>query len=416
MLIFLYLRMLILVCYTMNKITLFWIAIIYFSGNVLAKNTLVATIPFEMVGSYIVVETKINNSSKLKMILDSGLRYTIVTQLFPEDSMDLNLGELRDLQGLGSGKSLEAYESSNNTIQVGKIKLTNRMVYAFKEDLFNLSKQIGEKINGLIGVDFFRDYIVQIDYSQRRLRFYQNEEFKAPKGYGVMPMTLHRQKMYIQLSVLETDTARQNIKMLIDTGAELTAWFETLTNKAVSIPEKSIRGRIGEGLSGEINGVYARVPQLCIADFCVRNPIVAFPDSSSIAELARTTDRDGTIGAQLLSRFNLFIDTPNRKFYFKPNASFKKPFTYNIAGIEIDMSSGFLPQVEVINVWKDSPAQKAGIQLGDILVEVNNEKTFGSKTSEIRHYFETPSKLPLKMIIERNGSFMNVEIDMKAKI
>lgn len=381
-----------------------------------AKNKLVASIPFEMVGSYIVVETRINQSSKLKMILDTGLRNTIVTELFPEDSLDLNYGELRDLQGLGTGKSLMAYESTGNTVQVGKVALMNRQVYAFKEDFFFLSQQTGTKINGLIGVDFFRDYVVEIDYSARRLRMFDPENFEEPKGYGVMPMTIQRQKMYIQLSVLETDSALQTIKMLIDTGAELTAWFETLTNKAVNIPEKSIRGRIGVGLNGEINGVFARVQQLCISNFCVKNPIVAFPDSASIEQIIRTTDRDETIGSQLLSRFNLIIDTNRRKFYFKPNSSFNKPFVYNIAGLEIAHSAGIIPQVEVLNVWKDSPAEKAGIRPGDIISEINYTKTLGLSISDVRRYFEIASKTPLKITCERNGSYKEVLLDMKAKI
>jgi len=245
---------------------------------------------------------------------------------------------------------------------------------------------------------------------------YRHEQFIAPKGYGVMPMTLQRQKMYIHLSVLETDSARQTIKMLIDTGAELTAWFETLTNKAVNIPEKSIRGRIGEGLSGEINGVFARVQQLCIADFCVKDPIVAFPDSAAISQIARTSDRDGTIGGQLLNRFNLIIDTHNRKFYFKPNSTFKNPFTYNIAGIEVAHTSGLFPQVEVIHVWKDSPAERAGIQVGDLISEINFQRLSEISIAEVRHYFQKPSKNPLKMLVERNGSYKKLELEMKGKI
>ncbi len=400
----------------MKKRTQIWLIFVLFAANVLAKNTLVATIPFEMEGSYIVLDVRINQSTKLKMILDTGLRNTIVTELHPNDSLDLTPGELRDLLGLGSGKSFLAYESAGNKIQIGKITLSNRVVYTFKEDLFNLSKQTGVKINGLLGVDFFRDYVVQIDYSKRRLRMYRHEQFIAPKGYGVMPMTLQRQKMYIHLSVLETDSARQTIKMLIDTGAELTAWFETLTNKAVNIPEKSIRGRIGEGLSGEINGIFARVQQLCIAEFCVKDPIVAFPDSAAISQIVRTSDRDGTIGGQLLNRFNLIIDTHNRKFYFKPNSSFKNPFTYNIAGVEVAHTSGFLPQVEVIQVWKDSPAERAGIQVGDLISEINFQRLSEVSIAEVRHYFQTPSKNPLKMLIERNGSFKKLELEMRAKI
>jgi len=381
-----------------------------------AKNTLVASIPFETVGSYIVLDARINQSTKLKMILDTGLRNTIVTELFPGDSVDLKPGKLHELQGLGAGKSFKAYQSEANDIQIGKIILPNRMVSAFEEDFFNLSQQTGVKINGLLGVDFFRDYVVQIDYSNRRLRLYNHRQFTAPKGYGVMPMVLQRQKMYIHLSVLETDSARQTIKMLIDTGAELTAWFETLTNKAVNIPEKSIRGRIGEGLSGEINGVYARVQQLCIADFCVRNPIVAFPDSAAISDVVRTSDRDGTIGGQLLNRFNLIIDTNNRKFYFKPNSTFNKPFSYNIAGLEVAHTAGFLPQVEVIQVWKDSPAERAGIRIGDIITEINFQQLSQLSIAEVRHYFQTPSHKPLNLLIERNGSHKKLELEMIAKI
>jgi len=386
------------------------------SAGLQAKNALIASIPFEMVGSYIVLDVRVNQSSKLKMILDTGLRNTIITELFEGDSLDLIPGHIHDIQGLGSGKNYEAYESDGNNIHIGKITLPNRLIYSFKEDLFSLSKQTGVKINGLLGVDFFRDNVVQIDYNNRRLRIFGHQEFTPPKGYGVMPMTFQRQKMYIQLSVLETDSARQTIKMLIDTGAELTAWFETLTNKAVNIPEKSVRGRIGEGLNGEINGVFARVQQLCISEFCVRNPIVAFPDSAAISQIARTSDRDGTIGAQLLSRFNLIIDTHNRRFYFKPNSAFNKPFFYNIAGLEVAHTEGFMPQVEVINVWKDSPAEKAGVRIGDIIAEINFQRLSPLSISEVRHFFETPTKSPLKVLIERNGSYKKLELEMKAKI
>lgn len=382
--------------------------------NLQAKNTLIATIPFEMVGSYIILKAKINQSAPLNLILDTGLRNCIITELPPNDSIQLNLGETRTLQGLGSGKNFYAYESSENNIKLGKLALKNRYIYVFKENVFNLSKQLGTNINGLIGMDLFRDHVVSIDYIFKKIRLYSPDNFMPAKGFGYMPMTIQRQKMYINLSVLETDSARQQIKMLIDTGAELTAWFETLTNKAVSIPEKSIRGRIGEGLSGEILGVYARVPQLCISDFCVKNPVVVFPDSLYIA--GTNSDRDGTIGGQLLSRFHLIIDTHTRRFYFKPNANFKKPFVYNIAGVEAALTDGMFVMPEVINVWNDSPAERAGLRQGDIISEINSLRTSEMTISEVRHYFERASNQPLKIKYERNGSYKIIEINMKPKI
>lgn len=386
-------------------------------SDLFAGNKPVASIPFEMVGSYVVVSVRINQSSSLRFILDSGVRNTIVTELLPGDSLSLSFQNSRDLQGLGRGNSLNAYVSDGNTLKLGrKLQFDNKTVYVLKEDVFNLSRQTGSKINGLIGSDFFDNYVVEIDYSSKRLRFYEPENMVVPKGYGVMPMTIEKQKMYIHLSVLETDSARRSIKMLIDTGAELSAWFQTLTNKAITIPEKSIHGRIGEGLSGEVTGIFARVPQICIANFCVKDPIVAFPDSAAISEIVRTSDRDGTIGSQLLKRFNLIIDTFNKKFYFKPNSSFNKPFVYNIAGIEIAQTLAFFPQIEVINVWKGSPAERAGVKVGDVITEINFEKVFTMTLSDVRGYFEKSSVKPLKIVVRRGDATHDFEIDIKAKI
>lgn len=383
----------------------------------LRPNKPLVSIPFEMVGSYIVVEVRINESSRLKFILDSGVRSTIITELLPGDSILLTYNNIRDLQGLGRGATLNALVSNDNTIFIGrKFKLFNKTIFVLQEDIFNLTRQTGTKINGLLGADFFQDYIVQIDYTARKVRFYDKDKISVPKGYGVMPMTIEKQKMYINLSVLETDSARRSIKMLIDTGAELNAWFQTLTNKAITIPEKSIHGRIGQGLSGEVTGIFARVPQICIANFCVKDPIVVFPDSAVISGIIQNSDRDGTIGSQLLSRFNLIIDPFNKQFYFKPNSNFKKPFVYNIAGIEVAQTYAFFPQIEVINVWKGSPAEQAGIKVGDLINEINFQKIFSMTLSQVRGYFEHASKRPLRMILQRDGKMLDVEVEMKAKI
>jgi hypothetical protein len=400
----------------MRKALILIFTLFVLSTNLFCKNKLISTIPFEMVGSYIVVNVKVNNSTPLKMILDTGVRSTIITELFPDDNVEMQNGELRELQGLGAGNQLFAFESDSNNIMIGKFELKNRLVYVLPENIFKLTNQTGTKINGLLGVDMFRNNIVQLDYTARKIRIYDYENFEAPKNYGVMPMIIQRQKLFIQLSVLETDSAKRSIKMLIDTGAELSAWFQTLTNKAITIPEKSIKGRIGQGLSGEVNGIFARIPQICIANFCVKNPIVAFPDSSSISGIIQNTDRDGTIGSQLLSRFNLIIDTQNKKFYFKPNENFKKSFVFNIAGIEIAQSIALLPQVEIVNIWKGSPAEQAGLEIGDIINEINYQKAFSLNLSEIRIFFERPSKLPLKLLVSRGGVTKEFSLNMKAKI
>ncbi len=381
------------------------------------RNKPVAIIPFEMVGNYVVVKVRINDSNPLRFILDSGVRNTIITELFPEDNLNLKYIDQKQLQGLGQGKTINTSVSkSNDIILTRAISLTDKTILLLQEDIFNLTSQTGTKINGLLGFDFFSDYITEIDYSKRKIKFYQRESFVAPPEFGIMPMTIENQKMYIHLSILETVSERRSIKMFIDTGAELSAWFQTLTNKAIEIPEKSIQGRIGQGFSGEITGYFARVPQICIANFCVKDPVVAFPDPVAISEIIKNSDRDGTIGSQLLSRFDLIIDVFSKTFYFKPNRNFNKPFVYNIAGIEVVQTLSQLSYFEVINVWNNSPAQKAGVMIGDIVLEVNNENIFKLSLSELRGFFEKPSKRPLRLMLIRDGKHIVLNINMETKI
>ncbi len=376
----------------------------------------VASIPFEMVGTYAVIKVRINKSSPLNLILDSGIRNTLITELLPGDNITLNYSSVKELIGLGGGERLEAYTSGYNTIEAGKLKLENKVVLVLKEDIFNLTKHTGTKINGLIGVDFFKSHVLEINYSSRRLRLYDNKSFIVPKGYEKIPLTMEGQKMFFNLVVEELDGTKKNVNMLLDTGAELRAWFQTYKGNSIKMPEKTVSATIGQGLNGEIVGKIGRIKKIYFGSHSINNPIVAFPDSTSILDIIGNSERDGTVGSQLMSRFNCFIDYANKQVYLRPNEYFKKTFNYNIAGIEIIQIFPFLPQTEVWKIWKDSPAAAAGIKEGDQIFEVNGQKAFTMDIKEIKKIFETPSPFKLKLVVFRDGEELKFELDMKSKI
>lgn len=376
----------------------------------------VASIPFEMVGSYVVISVKINDSSPLNLILDSGIRNTIITELQEGDAITLNYSDVKDLLGLGGGTHQNALVSNSNTLKIGKIKLESKQVYVLQDSVFGLSRHSGTKINGLIGVDFFRDYAIEINYSNKRITFYEPTLFDTPKGFTVLPISVEGQKLFVDLVASNADGSHQTVKMLIDTGAELNAWFQTLTTQSVHIPQKWIEGTIGEGLNGIISGKFGQIPEICFGEHCIINPIVSFPDSASINGIIGNSKRDGTIGSQLLSRFNIIIDYQNKRFFFKPNENFRKPFSYNVAGIELVQYSNVLPIFEVLTVWSHSPAERAGIKSGDILTEINGQKTVLMTISEIRKILETPSKRTLDLRLMRENKEIVLEIDMRDKI
>lgn len=383
-----------------------------------SKNKRIASFPFEMIGSYVVLEVKINNSTPLKFILDSGIRQTLITELFEDDKVDLNYNDTTELQGLGNEYVLKALLSDNNLLKVGRLQMKKSTVVFLQSDMFNLSAILGQKINGILGVEMFKNHVVDINYGTMRINIYDPEGFIASDKYEWIPMeTSALSKMFIQINVKEVNgESYKKLKVLLDTGAETSAWLQTMTKDAVKASDKSIYGVIGEGLNGEILGSFSRLQELCIGSYCIPNPIVAFPDSAAIGEALRMPGRDGTVGSQILKRFNMIFDYRNKRFYFVKNHYFKDPFDYNISGVEVVQTLLLFPVFEVNKVWKNSQAEKAGIKKGDIVFEINNEKTYFKTLAEIKKIFSTPSKRPLNLLIKRNDEFMKIQLDMKDEL
>lgn len=380
------------------------------------KSRKIGSIPFELIGSYVVIKAKINNSSPLNLILDSGIRSTLITELTPDDSVSLNYSQNIFLKGLGVGSQLQALTSEGNDISIGKINLSQQTVYVLTEDIFNLSRHTGSKINGLIGSDFFLGRVVEVNYDRHRIFFYESEGFVPPKKYEPLQLNVEGLKMFVHLPIVDPGGHAKEVKMLVDTGAELAAWFRGYGKDPVSLPPKFIRGYIGQGLNGEITGVIGRIPQVKIGNSVVYNAVVSFPDSASIAEVFSESQRDGTIGSQILSRFNLIFNEPDNTLYVKPNSRFKEKWSYNIAGIELVQTDLLLRLSEVLYVWAGSPAEEAGVQKGDRILEVNGRKGFDIGINEIKAMFDVSSRVPMRLILLRGEKTITVEIDMKGRL
>ena len=373
----------------------------------------IAVVPFDLSGSYIIISARVNQGTSLQFIFDTGLRHSIITHLDENDVVNLNNQRKVPLQGLGQGLDLVALASDNNVLSMGNFSLKNLTVFVLEEDFLQLSEMNGRKINGIVGVDLLKPYVVQIDYTNRRLRFYKPEGFTAPKKYKKRQLFIENNKILMMMTLLDSSLKLRTIKMLIDTGARLNAWFQTVTGNFESLPEKKVYTRIGTGFSGDVYGYLAKIPQICLEEHCFNHPIVAFPDSAVIAELVRRSDRDGSIGSELLSRFDLYIDFPGSMMYFKPNDRFKLPFRYNIAGIEISQSYFPLPGFSIANVWKNSPADRAGLKTGDVIIGVNGENAIAMTMNELLAIFEQPSRRPMQVVITRENKTIQFQVEMR---
>jgi serine protease Do len=111
-----------------------------------------------------------------------------------------------------------------------------------------------------------------------------------------------------------------------------------------------------------VPGRFVRVGQLRIGPFVWERPLVQLtvPGSPHGAYAG-----DGLIGLRAIRRLNLSVDTRNRVLWGAANGLDFPPNDYGMSGLWIEPARGGL---EIVDVGTGSPAAKAGMRKGDLIL------------------------------------------------
>ncbi len=414
------------------------------------------SIKFKLVNNLIVIPIELNGS-QLSFILDTGVDKTILFNLAQNDSVGLNNIKKIRLQGLGKGEPIEALLSKRNTMKMKTFVSNSESIYVILKDKFDVSGKMGVTIHGIIGHKIFKDAIVSINYSTKKLTLYNPKKYIERKCNRCQkfPLQFYRNKPYIDAKV-QLDTIGDkltSVKMLIDTGGSESLWLFENTKEEIRTPIKHFKDILGEGLSGTIYGNRSRIKEVNIGRFQIKNPTVSFLDSLSTFHARKFKERNGSIGGNILKRFKIWIDYPNKKMLLKKNGSFRGGFEYNMSGLDvgyngkvlvqekdnntfIDSYAGtdsetnsnytinysinyryrFKPSFKVTHVLAGSPAGKAGIKKDDIIISINKTYVHTLSLHELLHKFRRGHRKKIVMKIERNGIPMKFQFQLIKKI
>ncbi|WP_130734422.1 PDZ domain-containing protein [Flavobacterium sp. J27] len=395
-----------------------------------SKNKIV--IPFELTHNLIIITVNINDVA-LNMLLDTGSEKNLLFSFPENDSIMLYNTKKVKINGIGGGESIEAIVSANNKLEVKDYVDSNFELLLVTEHDINLVNKLGVPINGIIGATFFKDFLVEINYQNKKVILYKdlkNKEKKLGK-YIQEEIDLIGDKPYIDI-VSEINKKNVNLKLLIDTGLGDGLWL--FENDTIQCNDKFFNGVLGRGLGGEIKGKKSRVAKLKIANLELKEALVSYPDSISFNKTNLVTNRNGSLGGGILKRFNWFLDYKNNLVYFKKNHNFSDPFNYNMSGIEIqhigltwikeyiDLNKAshanelvfvegveynykfkLKPVFEIYDVREKSPADIAGLKVGDIIYSINGRKAFDYTIQKMSDLFQSEEGKLIKMEIERKG-------------
>lgn len=332
-------------------------------------------IPFELHSNLIVVPVKINDGEDLKFILDTGVRTAILTNKVYVDGLPSKHDRMISLMGAGNAGQIDAYVSNNISFDLPGITADGNALLVLNEDYLMLENFLGTRVHGILGYEIFSRFVVEIDYLNQKITLHKPEHFKPRRSYTPVPITIEDTKPYIndvKFKVEDSDSTYIKIRLMVDTGASHSLLLNTASNEHIQVPEKNLYSYLGRGLSGDIYGYLGRVPDLTIDKYHIKGIIASFPETSGLSEaLAARTNTNGNIGGAILKRFRVVFDYASEVMYLKKNRLFRKPFEYNMSGIELIAIGPLLETYVVSKVAKDTPADRAGIKEGDIVLSVN---------------------------------------------
>lgn len=349
-------------------------------------------------------------------MLDTGVGIFLITE--PDIAKYFDPGTARTIKINGIGEQAEMIASiyPSAKVQFSKSISGNIPVAILKEDPFNLSAYLGMPVHGLAGYEIFNSFKIKLNYATQTIIFYKPDHKFIPRKGSPVSISVEDRKAYLKTELVMPGNKNIIVKLIIDTGAGHPLSLETWEGASFVVPERNISANLGVGLSGTISGFLSRVPSIKLGKYDLNNLICAFPDYESVAAKVYSVQRDGSLGNNILKRFNVLFDYSRQIMYLKPNYMFKEPFEHDMSGIEILTDGPDYDKIMVHSVVAGSAADLAGLEANDRIISINFKKANELGIEQINNILRSKDGRQIVFEIENAKGAKFVILALKRRI
>jgi hypothetical protein len=268
---------------------------------------------------------------------------------------------------------------------------------------------LGRPFEGIIGGDFLQRYVLELDYGTHVMRLYRPQDFRYAGRGQTIHLSFAQGIPFVSLAVSRADGKSVKGDFLIDTAGggmaihiyKQVAERDGLLTGGASLEEK------GLGLGGETNRSVARGESLSIGPYRLSRPFVAMTEDT--AGLRTNPKSLGLVGMEVLGRFNLTFDYSRAALHLEPNRTFNAPFVYYSTGLSLRAARPSFSPPSVHAVRDPSPAKEAGIEAGDVLLQLDGRATSTHTLDRILEILKPPGRRH-ELIVSRKGTTRRVSI------
>ena len=374
-----------------------------FSGLDLLQGKSKVSIPFKFVNNFIILDVNIFGTIPVSLIFDTGAEHVILFKREYTDILQVSYDKRIPIMGSDLSRQIYALITRNAVLEIPNLPPTSFDILVLEEDYFNLEELIGTSIDGLIGGGFFKNLVVQIDYRNLQLTLHDPAGFKIPHGFTILPIKIKINKPYIDAAACLQDGSVVQVDLLIDTGASVPLLLHTNSHPSLKLPDRSIRGKLGMGLGGYLEGFIGRINKLTVGEIDFPGIITSFQDIKTEFLANKDRFRNGILGNQLLSRFMVYFDYNRGQLLLKARKSKNKPFEMDKSGLVIFAYGNDFNQFIINDIIRDSPASESDVLPGDELVQLQGMPASFYSLQSINTILQKKAGKRIRLVVRRDG-------------
>jgi len=232
----------------MRLTLLFAISACFLHAFATSANADVATeIPIVERFGFIFVKVNVpGQDTPLNFLLDSGSGTSVLSlrQARRLGCKLTNPRAIQDVQGFSIAHGVEGFVASVQNIPIPSSLLA--------VDLIPVNRAADGRIDGLLGADFFRGRIVQIDYAAKKIRLLRRDEVST-EGAQIVPLAMHGDALCVRVAVNGNSPEWMRFDTGCSSALEWTSrksWPRKLANASIAVAggaNRSIRADVAIG-------------------------------------------------------------------------------------------------------------------------------------------------------------------------
>jgi len=363
-----------------------------------------STVRMLLEGRQLVVWASINGRPPMPFILDSG-GHAILTALAAK-----SLG----LRGQGAGSSGGSGTGTISTqythvasVRVGDAELLDQpfLIIPYPYSFYERGK--GVPLAGIIGLEFFERFAIQLDYGDRRVTFTPRATYRHEGAAAATPLRFEDQE---DMPVVDAAADGHTGLFGTDTGnaGSLILFGEFLRRTGLLARYAGGVKTVGQGTGGSNSGRKETLRRLWIGGHEFHDVESNFTQMTSGSFSSRT--EAGNMGFSILSRFIPTFDYASEMLYLDPETR-ATPFGANRSGLHFQKNS---PRAfDLVLVDPGSAGAVAGAAAGDRIVGINGADASNYSWADLVALVGKLAGTPLRLRIERGGVRRDVTIILR---